>query len=236
LQNYGISYKEGIASAIKESEADSLLIMRFIKIEIDDTYASEKKYTIPLWYHDWYTYYSRSFGDIQTPRYNDQHYFAIIEINMYYRKTQTLIWSARSEILIVDCGCEEIGLYVDEILDKLISDGLINEKMEFNRLLYGPEYCIAASLIESIHLTAISAVSNLRRGGRGLSAAHWVFGRIVIFVVAVLLALSGSWPKIDEAKLSAARRSYFHAVKLNEMGIYGTSVRIMTGSARCSHS
>jgi len=125
LQNYGISDKESIASAIKESETDSFLIMRFIKIEIGDTYASEKKYTIPTWYHDWYTYYSRSFGHMQTPKYNDQNFFAVIETNMYYVKTETLIWSARSEILMVACGCEEIGSYIEDIIDKLISDQLI---------------------------------------------------------------------------------------------------------------
>jgi hypothetical protein len=65
LQNYGISDEKGIASAIKESETDSLLIMRFIKIGIGDTYDSEKKYTIPMWYHDWYAYYSGSFGDVR---------------------------------------------------------------------------------------------------------------------------------------------------------------------------
>jgi hypothetical protein len=80
---------------------------------------------MPPWYEDWYTYYSKSFGDVHTPRYNDQNYSAVIDINMYDGKTQTLMWSARSEILIVDCGCEEIGLYVDEILGKLISKRLI---------------------------------------------------------------------------------------------------------------
>jgi len=126
LEAYVMSDKASIASAIKESDADAaLLVAKLIKIEKDEIGVREKKYIIPEWYHDWYVYYSRGFGYIKTPQYDDENYFMIIETSVYDTKTEQLVWFAHSATLMVACGCQEIRTHIEEIINKLSSDKII---------------------------------------------------------------------------------------------------------------
>ena len=117
-----ISDKESITSKIKEMESEAVLIMRLIRIEKEEMYIPEK-YIIPTWYYDWYSYYNKGFGFI--PHYKDENYLVIMETNMYDTQNEKLIWFARSEILTVSCGCQEIKPFIKVIIDRLSSDQLI---------------------------------------------------------------------------------------------------------------
>jgi hypothetical protein len=125
LQAYGVSDKESIASTIKELDADALLIAKLIKIDKDEIDVQEKKYIIPEWYYDWYIYYRKGFGYIKAPQYSDRNYFMYIDTGIYETKTGHLVWFAHSATLMVVCGCQEIGYYIEEIINKLSSDKLI---------------------------------------------------------------------------------------------------------------
>jgi len=117
-----ISDKESITSKIKELESEAVLIMRLIRIEKEEMYIPEK-YIIPTWYYDWYSYYNKGFGFI--PHYKDENYLVIMETNMYDTQNEKLIWFARSKILTVACGCQEIKPFIKVIIDRLSSDQLI---------------------------------------------------------------------------------------------------------------
>jgi hypothetical protein len=128
FQTHGIFEKEGIASEIKAQDADTLLIMRLIKVDKKAIDSIPQKFVIPVWYYDWYQYYIRNAGYIQIPIYNEENYLTIMETALYDTGNEKLIWFARSEILPVRCGCQDLKAFVKVMTDKLWSDRSIKIK------------------------------------------------------------------------------------------------------------
>jgi len=125
FSSHSLSDKESITSKIEELEAEAILIIRLMLVDKDDTTSSADNYVVPIWYHDWYPYYSSGFKFIRTPTYTDGDYLVIAETNIYETPKKRLIWAARSDMFTVTCGCRELTSFINVIIDKLSSDHLI---------------------------------------------------------------------------------------------------------------
>jgi hypothetical protein len=123
--HYITSSKKALALSIDQLQTDSVIVARLFSPKKDKIYTTGEKFVIQAWYYDLYSYYSRSYGYMQAPDYVEENDYVIMETNLYEAKNEKLIWSARSEILMLTCGCHEITSFIKVMIDRLALDGFI---------------------------------------------------------------------------------------------------------------
>lgn len=111
-----------VESKIRSMGADAVLVSRLVDRKTMETYDFGVIYAIPNFYYDWWGYYDYV---MVTPGYTDETQVLIAETNMYDIKTEKLIWSARSETEVTEGSQQLIKTFVEIMIRKLASEGVI---------------------------------------------------------------------------------------------------------------
>jgi hypothetical protein len=114
--------KELVKSKIRSSSADTVLISRLVDTKTIESYNPGLIYVVPQPYYDWWGYYNIVFADYG---YTGDVSVAYIETNLYDVKTEKLIWSGHSKTERTYGEQELITAFIQRILKKLTSAGLI---------------------------------------------------------------------------------------------------------------
>lgn len=114
--------KELVKSKIKSSDADTVLISRLVDTKTIESYNPGMIYVVPDPYYDWWGYYAVVFADYG---YTGDVSVAYIETNLYDVKTAKLIWSGHSKTERTYGEQELITAFIQRIIKKLSSAGLI---------------------------------------------------------------------------------------------------------------
>jgi len=114
--------KELVKSKIKSSDADTVLIARLVDTKTIESYNPGMIYVVPDPYYDWWGYYAVVFADYG---YTGDVSVAYIETNLYNVKTEKLIWSGNSKTERTYGEQELITAFIQRIIKKLSSAGLI---------------------------------------------------------------------------------------------------------------
>jgi hypothetical protein len=114
--------KELVKSKIKSSDADTVLISRLVDTKTIESYNPGIIYVVPDPYYDWWGYYAVVFADYG---YTGDVSVAYIETNIYDVKTEKLIWSGHSKTERTYGEQELINAFIQRIIKKLSSAGLI---------------------------------------------------------------------------------------------------------------
>jgi hypothetical protein len=114
--------KELVKAKIKSSDADTVLISRLVDTKTIESYNPGMIYVVPDPYYDWWGYYAVVFADYG---YTGDVSVAYIETNLYDVKTAKLIWSGHSKTERTYGEQELITAFIQRIIKKLSSAGLI---------------------------------------------------------------------------------------------------------------
>jgi len=114
--------KELVKSKIKSSDADTVLIARLVDTKTIESYNPGMIYVVPDSYYDWWGYYAVVFADYG---YTGDVRVAYIETNIYDVKTEKLIWSGHSKTERTYGEQELITAFIQRIIKKLSSAGII---------------------------------------------------------------------------------------------------------------
>lgn len=117
--------EEKLDSQVKESGSETILMTRVLEIRKDTQYTlPDYGYTPPSYYYGgWHGYYSRAY--MVSPGYAVQYETAVLETNLYDLKTDTLIWSARSDAPVDGNVGEHIKEFANSIINQLAEAKLI---------------------------------------------------------------------------------------------------------------
>ena len=113
--------KELVASKIKESGCDSVLITRVLYVTTADQYK-------PMPKPNWNEFYSESYGYSQAPagpRTTMGKFDARLEMKLFDTKSEQPVWSASAQMLVEDDPRDEIKLFVRTLMEKLAADKFI---------------------------------------------------------------------------------------------------------------
>ena len=113
--------KELVASKIKESGCDSVLITRVLYVTTADKYK-------PMPKPNWNEFYSESYGYSQAPpgpRTTMGKFDAQLEMKLFDAKSEQPVWSASAQMLVEDDPRNEIKLFVQTLMEKLAADKFI---------------------------------------------------------------------------------------------------------------
>ena len=114
--------KEAVASKIRNTGADTVLVSRLVDKKTVETYVPGRAYAAPGYYGGWGSYYGTA---VSSPGYTFESQYAYIETNLYDMKTEKLIWTAKSETEISLDDQQLIKTFVDVIIDGLAADKII---------------------------------------------------------------------------------------------------------------
>jgi hypothetical protein len=114
--------KELVKSKIRGSGADTVLVSRLVDTKTIEAYRPGLIYVVPDYYYDWWGYYAVVFADYG---YTGDVRVAYIETNVYDVKTEKLIWSGHSKTERTYGEQELITAFIQRIIKKLSSAGLI---------------------------------------------------------------------------------------------------------------
>ena len=114
--------KELVKSTIVSSGADTVLISRLIDTKTIESYNPGLIYVVPDFYYGWWGYYNVVFADYG---YTGDVRVAYIETNLYDVGTEKLIWSGHSKTERTEGEQQLITAFIQLMLKKLASDGII---------------------------------------------------------------------------------------------------------------
>jgi hypothetical protein len=114
--------KELVKSKIRSSGADTVLVSRLVDTKTIEAYRPGLIYVVPDYYYDWWGYYNIVFADYG---YTGDVRVAYIETNVYDVKTEKLIWSGNSKTERSYGEQELITAFVQRMIKKLSSAGII---------------------------------------------------------------------------------------------------------------
>jgi hypothetical protein len=113
--------KELVASKVKESGCDSVLITRVLYVTTADKYK-------PMPKPNWNEFYSESYGYSQAPpgpRTTMGKFDAQLEMKLFDTKSEQPLWAASAQMLVEDDPQKEIKLFVQMLMEKLAADKFI---------------------------------------------------------------------------------------------------------------
>ncbi|MDX1775244.1 MAG: hypothetical protein R3297_01545 [Desulfobulbales bacterium] len=118
--------EKNLDRAVKESGSDTILMTRVIDIRKDTQYIPpDYVYAPPRHYHrGWHGYYNRAY--MVSPGYTVEYETAVLETNVYDLRTDTLIWSARSDTPTSGNMGKHIRDFARAIIKQLAEARLIN--------------------------------------------------------------------------------------------------------------
>jgi hypothetical protein len=118
--------KEVVKAKIRSSGADTVLISRLVDTKTIESYRPGQitviPFVVPDYYYGWWGYYNVVFADYG---YTGDVTVAYIETNLYDVKTEKLIWSGHSKTEKTYGEQELITAFIQRIIKKLSSAGLI---------------------------------------------------------------------------------------------------------------
>jgi len=118
--------KELVQSKIRSSGADTVLISRLLDTKTIESYnpglIHGVPYVVPDYYYGWWGYSNIVFADYG---YTGDVRIAYIETNLYDVKTEKLIWSGHSKTERTEGEQQLITAFIQVMLKKLVSDGII---------------------------------------------------------------------------------------------------------------
>ena len=114
--------KELVKSKVRTSGADTVLISRLVDTKTIESYMPGSVYIVPNFYNEWGPYYDILFTGYG---YTDDIQVAYIETNVYYVKTEKLIWSGHSKTERTEGEQQLINAFIQLMIRKMASSGII---------------------------------------------------------------------------------------------------------------
>ena len=114
-----------LASKVKESGSDTILLTRVLEIRKDTEYTLPNYgYSPPSYYHGgWHGYYTEAY--LVSPGHKVEYKTAMLETTLYDLKTDKLVWSARSDAPVGGNVGEHIKDFANSIINQLAEAKLI---------------------------------------------------------------------------------------------------------------
>jgi hypothetical protein len=114
-----------LASKVKESGSDTILLTRVLEIRKDTEYTLPNYgYSPPSYYHDgWHGYYTEAY--LVGPGHAVKYETAMLESNLYDLRIDKLIWSARSDAPVGGNVGKHIKEFANSIINQLADAKLI---------------------------------------------------------------------------------------------------------------
>jgi len=112
--------KEGVDAAVREADAKSVLITRYLGTDTREHYRPPQRtmiYADP-YYRGIHGYYPMAYREMYTPGYTVKVTTISLEANVYETKSGTLVWSTRSESI----NPSMTKKYVDELVNLFTGD------------------------------------------------------------------------------------------------------------------
>lgn len=114
--------KEAVASKIRNTGADSILVSRLVDKKTVETYVPGQAYVVPRYYGGWGSYYGTV---VSSPGYTFESQFVYVETNLYDTKTEKLIWTAKSETEMSATDQQLMKEFVNVMIDRMAADKVI---------------------------------------------------------------------------------------------------------------
>ena len=114
--------KETVASKIKSTGADTVLVSRLVDKKTVETYVPGQTYVYPGYYGGWRSYYGTV---VTSPGYTFESQYVYVETNLYDTKTDKLIWTAKSETEMAASDQQLMKEFMNVMIDRLAADKII---------------------------------------------------------------------------------------------------------------
>jgi len=118
----GIPNKETIASAVKKSGTDTILLTQLVEREKVEKYVPGEAFPA---HSDFFGYYSGSWQNVYTPGYKVTNRVVVMQTNLYGAENQKLFWTAVSDTTTSGTDADIIKSFVKAIVNKMQQEGLI---------------------------------------------------------------------------------------------------------------
>jgi len=131
--------KEAIAAHVRKTGADSVLMTRIVSKRTEEVvtpgrittygagpyYGYPHPYTPDPYYHQWGSYYDRSYDTVYEPATVTKLQVVTIEANLYEAKSGELIWSAQLDTVMKPDTQKQVADFIEAVAKDLRQQGLL---------------------------------------------------------------------------------------------------------------
>ena len=118
--------KEDVLAKVRETGADAILVMRFLRKEAGDTHTPLRRYAVPQGFEtSWDAYYGGTATDVGVRDISYDYDVITMETTMYDAATRKPLWSALSDTTYQGSAIKQIKPLTSTIVRRLADEKLI---------------------------------------------------------------------------------------------------------------
>ncbi len=118
--------KEDVLSKVRETGADAILVMRFLRKEAGDTHTPLSRYAVPQGFEtSWDAYYGGATTDVGVRDISYDYDVITMETTLYDAATRRPLWSALSDTTYQGSAIKQIKPLTSTIVRRLADEKLI---------------------------------------------------------------------------------------------------------------